>query len=57
MSEANGGPLTILIIRHAEKQGGDWPGPGLGIALLGPLGSPSAIWDRNNFVFSRSADE
>ena len=22
-------PLTILIIRHAEKPGGIWPGPGL----------------------------
>ena len=22
-------PLTILIIRHAEKPGGTWPGPGL----------------------------
>ncbi len=21
--------LTILIIRHAEKPGEDWPGPGL----------------------------
>jgi hypothetical protein len=31
--------LTLLIIRHAEKPGGDWPGPGLDLNGVGDIKS------------------